>query len=172
MIRNLLLLSLVALLVFYDVGSEGARDAPLEIEKAISSLEDALWAVEEIQVVETLEEAQELAAQAEEDLRDAISILEGIEIPNWLWLSEQGALYWHGPILDKETEEPVEAKVFINGRLVAQAQEVQLLMWATEESPVWVEVRAEGYQPWGLRFRFHLRGLEVMRGPIWLVKEG
>jgi len=142
------------------------------ISRAISSLEDALWAVEEIQVAEDLEEAQELAAQAEEDLRDAISILEGIEIPNWLWLPQQGALYWHGPILDKETEEPVEAKVFINGRLVAQAQEVQLLMWATEEDPVWVEVRAEGYKPWGLRFRFHLRGLEVIQGPIWLVKEG
>jgi len=76
------------------------------------------------------------------------------------------------PILDKETEEPVEAKVFINGHLIAQAQEVQLLMWATEEDPVWVEVRAEGYKPWGLRFRFHLRGLEVIQGPIWLVKEG
>jgi len=131
-----------------------------------------LDAVEEIQVVETLEEARELAAKAEEDLREAISILEGLEIPNWLWLPQQGALYWHGPILDKETEQPVQAKVYINGHLIAQAQEVQLLMWATEESPVWVEVRAEGYKPWGLRFRFHLRGLEVMRGPIWLVKEG
>ena len=149
-----------------------AKGTMMEIEKAISSIEAALDAIEEIQVAETLEEAQELAAQAEQDLREAIDELEDIEIPNWLWLSEQGALYWHGPILDKETEQPVQAKVYINGHLIAQAQEVQLLMWATEESPFWVEVRAEGYKPWGLRFRFHLRGLEVMRGPIWLVKEG
>ena len=142
------------------------------ITRAISSIEEALDAVEEIQVAEDLEEARELAIKAEEDLRKAVSILEGIEIPNWLWLPQQGALYWHGPILDKETEEPVEAKVFINGRFVDQAKEIQLLMWATEESPVWVEVRAEGYQPWGLRWRFHLRGLEVIQGPIWLVKEG
>ena len=141
-----------------------------QVDRALDSIEDALSSVEEIQTAEDLEEAQDLAADAEQDIRDAIFILENIEIPNWLWLLEQGALYWHGPILDKETEEPVEAKVFINGRFVAQAQEVQLLMWATEEAPVWVEVRAEGYKPWGLRWRFHLQGLKVMEGPVWLVK--
>lgn len=142
-----------------------------QIEWAISSIKDALSSVEEIQTVEELEEAQDLAADAEQDLRDAISILEDIEITNWLWLPEQGALYWHGPILDKETEQPVEANVFANGHLVAnQVTEVAVLMWETEHNPIYVRVVAEGYNPWELRFRFHLQGLKVMEGPVWLVK--
>ena len=145
-------------------------EAKRSLAWAISSVEEALGEVEEIQLTETLEEARELAIDAEEDLRKAISILEDIEIPNYLWLPQQGALYFHGPILDKETEQPIQAAIHINGHLIARTQEVQLLMWATEENPVWVEVRAEGYKPWGLRFRFHLRGLEVMEGPVRLVK--
>jgi len=143
-----------------------------DLDRAISRIEDALDAVEEIQTVEDLEEAQDLADDAESDLRDAISILEDIEIPNYLWLPKQGALYWHGPILDKNTEQPVEAKVFVNGRLVAdQATEVQFLMWATEEEPIYVRVEAPGYKPWELRFRFHFQGLRQMEGPVWLVRQ-
>jgi len=144
-----------------------------QVDRALDSIEDALSSVEEIQTAEDLEEAQDLAADAEQDIRDAIFILENIEIPNWLWLLEQGALYWHGPILDKETEQPVEANVFANGHLVAnQAAEVQFLMWETEHNPIYVRVIAEGYNPWELRFRFHLQGLKVIEGPVWLVPEG
>ena len=142
------------------------------IDRALGSIEDALRSIGEIQTTEDLEEAQELADGAVGDLRDAIDILEDIEIPNWLYLREQGALYWHGPILDQQTEQPVTADIFVNGRFIAQASEVRFLMWATEEEPIYVRVEAQGYRPWGLRFRFHLRGLEVIQGPIWLVKEG
>jgi hypothetical protein len=142
------------------------------IDRAISAIEEALEAIQEIQTTEDLEEAQDLAEDAEQDLREAISILKDIEIPNWLYLPEQGALYWHGPILDQQTKQPVTADIFVNGRWVARAQEVQFLMWATEEEPVWVEVRAEGYKPWELRFRFRLRKLEVIEGPVWLVRQG
>ncbi|MFQ6033534.1 MAG: hypothetical protein ACE5KR_01600 [Candidatus Bipolaricaulia bacterium] len=152
------------------------RSAAEQIDRALDSVEEALRAVEEIQAAEDLEEAQELAADAEDDLKDAIDELEDIqerEAHNWLWLAEQGALYWHGPILDKETEQPVEAEVFVNSYLVAdQATEVQFLMWATKDNPICVRVEAQGYQPWELRFRFHLQGLKVMGGPVWLVPEG
>jgi hypothetical protein len=143
-----------------------------QLDQAISKIEEALEAIQEIQSTEDLQEAQDLAEDAEQDLREAISILEDIEIPNWLYLPEQGALYWHGPILDQQTNQPVTADIFVNGRWVARAQEVQLLMWATEEEPVWVEIRAQGYKPWELRFRFRLHKLEVIEGPVWLVRQG
>lgn len=176
-----LLLILVVILthvIFLSLDSSRTSSATLSrspaerIEQALVSVEEALDAVEEIQTAEDLEDAQDLAAEAEQDLRGAISILEDIEIQNWVYLPKQGALYWHGPILDRATEEPVQAFIYINGHFIAQAQEVQLLMWATEEEPVWVEVRAEGYKPWGLRFRARPRGLEVIEGPVWLVREG
>ena len=63
-----------------------------QVDRALDSIEDALSSVEEIETAEDLEEAQDLAADAEQDLRDAIDILEDIEIPNYLWLPEQGAL--------------------------------------------------------------------------------
>jgi len=163
---------LLGLLILSSPGlglSHRDQDLWRSIDRAISRIEDALDAVEEIQTAEDLEEAQDLADDAEGDLRDAISILEDVEIPNWLYLPEQGALYWHGPILDKNTEQPVEAKVLVNGRLVAdQATEVQFLMWATEEEPVWVRIVAKGYNPWELRFKFHLEGLKTLEGPVWL----
>lgn len=164
-LRMVWLILLLSSLVVFGTGSFLQCD----LGRAISRIEEALDAVEEIQSAEDLKEAHDLAAEAEQDLRDAISILEEIEIPNWLYLPEQGALWWSGPILDQKTKEPVTASIFVNGRFIAEAQEVQLLMWETEE-PVWVEVRAEGYEPWGIRFRFHLKGLEKLEGPVWLVR--
>ena len=174
MLKSIILAVLLLILVLLPLGlgtGLSHLDPQRDLDRAIDRVESALVAVEEIQTAEDLEEAQDLADDAEQELRDAISILEDVEIPNWLWLPKQGALYWHGPILDKNTEQPVEAKVFVNGRLVAdQATEVQFLMWATEKEPVWVEVRAEGYKPWELRFRFHFQGLRQMEGPVWLVR--
>jgi hypothetical protein len=93
-------------------------------------------------------------------------------LSNSFWLGDQGALYWHGPILDKETKEPVEAFIFVNGKLIAsKVTEVELLMWETEDDPVTVRIKAEGYKPWGMKFRFKLKGLEVLKGPVWLEKE-
>jgi len=162
------LLILVLTLVL-TISAAATAPPQRDLDRAIDRVESALGAVEEIQTAEDLEEAQELAGDAEQDLRDAISILEDIEIPNWLYLPKQGALYWHGPILDQATEEPVEATVLVNGHVIAnRATEVQFLMWAAEEEPVWVEVRAEGYKPWELRFRFHFQGLRQMEGPVWL----
>jgi hypothetical protein len=170
------LLIVAALLILAIALSLGLGTSPKnpqrDLARALNRLKEALATVEEIQSIEDLQEAQDLAEDAEQDLREAISILEDFEIPNWLYLPEQGALYWHGPILDQETKQPVTADIFANGHWVARAQEVQLLMWATEEEPVWVEIRAEGYKLWEVRFRFRLHKLEVIEGPVWLVRQG
>jgi hypothetical protein len=162
---------LMALLVL-GLACIAASNPQRQLDRAISKIEEALEAVQEIQSTEDLQEAQDLAEDAEQDLREAISILEDVEIPNWLYLPEQGALYWHGSILDQETNQPVTADIFVNGHWVARAQEVQFLMWQTEEEPVWVRVEATGYKPWELRFRFKLHRLEVIEGPVWLVRQG
>jgi hypothetical protein len=157
----LLLLSLLLL----------AASSPLH--QALDGIEEALDSIEEIQWAQTLEEAHSLAWDAQQLLEDATRELEeAIKLSNSFWLGDQGALYWHGPILDKETKEPVEAFVFINGRLVTSGvTKVEVLMWNTQESPITVHIRAEGYKPWELVFRFRLKGLEVLKGPVWLEKE-
>jgi hypothetical protein len=165
-----LALVLLSLGLWLSLGLAG--DPQRGLDRAISAVEEALSSVQAIQATEDFQEAQDLAEDAEQDLREAISILEEIEIPNWLYLPEQGALYWHGPILDQETNQPVTADIFVNGHWVARAQEVQFLMWQTEEEPVWVRVEATGYKPWELRFRFRLHKLEVIEGPVWLVRQG
>ena len=180
--RNVLASMVSVILVLVGMGFvwSGAPDRLIPppqraISRTISSLEDALWAVEEIQAAETLEEAQDLAAQAEQDLRDALSELRDLELPNFWWtLGEgQGALYLAGKIVDERTGEPVPADVYANGILLArEVTEVGLLMWQTEHDPVYLTVKASGYHRWELRFRFHLSGLEIWRGDIRLKRDG
>jgi hypothetical protein len=81
---------------------------------------------------------------------------------------EGGALHVRGPIVDAETGESVTARVFINGEPVAEATEISVLMWGTEERPVFLRVEAEGCHPWEFRFRFHKEGLGEMEGPVQL----
>jgi len=148
-----------------------AASSPLH--QALDGIEEALDSIEEIQWAQTLEEAHSLAWDAQQLLEDATRELEeAIKLSNSFWLGDQGALYWHGPILDKQTKEPVEAFIFVNGKLIAsKVTEVELLMWETEDDPVTVRIKAEGYKPWGMKFRFKLKGLEVLKGPVWLEKE-
>jgi len=106
------------------------------------------------------------------------------EAHNWIWRPtpkdlkwaegiEGGAIHVRGPIVDAETGEGLTGWILINGKPVAEAVEVDVLMWATEEKPVLLRVEVEGYHPWELRFRFRREGLGTMEGPIRLkLKEG
>jgi|GEM_PF-2128331 len=103
----------------------------------------------------------------------------GEEAHNWIWRPtpkdlkwaegiEGGAIHVRGPIVDAETGEGLTGWILINGEPVAEAAEVSVLMWATEEKPVLLRVEVEGYPPWELRFRFRREGLGTMEGPIRL----
>jgi hypothetical protein len=96
--------------------------------------------------------------------------LEDLE---WAKTIEGGALHVRGPIVDEATGEPLIGKVYINGELVAEGvSEVDVLMWATAERPVFLRVEASGYHPWELRFRFRHEGLGELKGPIRLKPKG
>ena len=121
--------------------------------------------------------------------RELLASLPGIgtgpvqEERNWIWRPtpedlnwaegvEGGALHVRGPIVDEATDEPITARVLINGELVAKGvREVDVLMWGTAERPVFLRVEAEGHNPWEFRFRFRKEGLGEMEGPIQLKAE-
>lgn len=98
---------------------------------------------------------------------------------NWVFRPTEGELLARGgpallfvaPIVDDATGELLVADVFVNGEPVMRADVVALLMWGTERRPVFLDVVREGYHPWGMRFRFRLRGEEIRRleGEIRLI---
>ncbi len=102
------------------------------------------------------------------------------EEANWIWEPreedlewakgvEGGAIYLRGVIVDEKTEEPLEARVLINGQPVATAQEARVLMWDAAERAVEVRVEAPGFEPWAILFRFNHKGLQAIVGRIRLI---
>jgi len=75
-----------------------------------------------------------------------------------------------GVVVDAETGRPVEADVYLDGRLIyEQVTSFSVQVKAGSE----LRVEAEGYHPWALRFRYKLKETRIFRGPVRLKpKEG
>ncbi len=70
-----------------------------------------------------------------------------------------------GPIVDAETGLPLEADVYLDGRLLYErVRQVSVRVPSGSE----LRIEAEGYHPWAFRFRYELRGSYRFHGPIRL----
>ena len=95
--------------------------------------------------------------------------LVGLGIAGFWFLSASEAmaprLLIEGPIVDAETGLPVEADVYLEGRLLYAGVRT-VSVWVPSGSEL--RVKAPGYEPWAFRFRYKLRGEYRFRGPIRL----
>ena len=74
-----------------------------------------------------------------------------------------------GPIVDAETGLPLEADVYLDGRLLyTDVRSVSVRVPSGSE----LRIVAKGYAPWAFRFRYELRGSYRFHGPIRLQKKG
>lgn len=73
-----------------------------------------------------------------------------------------------GVIVDEETGRPVEAEVYLDGRLLYQGVH-SFSVGVPSGSELRVE--APGYHPWALQFRYELRGSQVFKGPVRLMRK-
>jgi len=78
---------------------------------------------------------------------------------------EKAMLLVGGPVVDAETGLSVEASVYLDGQLLYENVRT-VSVWVPSGAELRVE--AEGYHPWGFRFRYHLREPQRMGGPIRL----
>jgi hypothetical protein len=96
----------------------------------------------------------------------------------WTWMKPESgeehekevALWVEGIIVDEVTGKPVEADVYLDGRLLYSG----VRSFSVEvPSGSKLRVEAPGYHPWALRFRYELKRSQVFQGPIRLKpKEG
>ncbi len=72
-----------------------------------------------------------------------------------------------GVIVDAETGLPVDADVYLDGRLLYS----NVRSFAVEvPSGSELRVIAPGYEPWAFRFRYELKGVYRFKGPVRLVR--
>ena len=80
---------------------------------------------------------------------------------------EEAVLRVEGVIVDAETGLPVDADVYLDGRLLY----TNVRSFAVEvPSGSELRVIALGYQPWAFRFRYRLKGAYRFHGPVRLVR--
>jgi hypothetical protein len=83
-----------------------------------------------------------------------------------LWAKTQkSALLFVAPIVEGETGQSLDGRIYINGFLVEEAADVDVLIWAP---PVSVRVEAEGYHPWDVLLGFKHKGLKELHGRVEL----
>ena len=72
-----------------------------------------------------------------------------------------------GVIVDAETGLPVEADVYLDGKLLyANVRSFAVEVPSGSE----LRVEAPGYEPWAFRFRYELKGTYSFHGPVRLVR--
>ncbi len=94
-----------------------------------------------------------------------------------LWPSERpqanpNQLLVQAHIVDDETGLPVRATVFLNGIPTLRDVDHFTIVVPNEAAALpqgfTIEVRADGYEPWGMRFRYKLKQGYLFKGPIRL----
>lgn len=100
----------------------------------------------------------------------AVGVGMGMGIGSGLWLP-QGAvevspmLLVKGAIVDTETGLPVEASVYLDGRLLDEGVSAFSVRVPSGSE---LRVEAKGYHLWAFRFRYKLKGSYGLHGPIRL----
>ncbi len=102
---------------------------------------------------------------------------ERIEGAGWIWrpvlqdLAQAeragGALRFLAPISDKATGASLKGQVFIDGRPLGWAQEVDLLL-LMRGPPVDLRVEAQGYLAWDVSLGFTHHGFKTLHGRVEL----